>query len=139
MNWDEYFLNLAKEVSKKSIDPSTKHGCIIVDKDHRILSVGYNGPPQGIDDSKVPLTRPDKYYWFLHAEENAILFCKQPTEGSTVYITGRPCMHCLRKLVQMKIKKIIHGNLKAKCVDETDQYHANKLLSLCDIEMIEKI
>lgn len=45
-SWDDYFLNIAKEVSKRSTCPRASVGAVIV-KDHRILSTGYNGAPPG--------------------------------------------------------------------------------------------
>ena len=39
--WDEYFMSLAYEVAKKSKDPSSKNGCIIVDERRRPVSFGY--------------------------------------------------------------------------------------------------
>ncbi len=43
INWDQYFMNIANEVAKRSKDPSTQVGCVIVDSDHRPISFGYNG------------------------------------------------------------------------------------------------
>ena len=50
IGWDYRFLELAQLVSKWSKDPSTKVGAVIVDKNRRILSVGYNGLPKGVKD-----------------------------------------------------------------------------------------
>ena len=69
---DEYFMNIAKECSKRSLDPDTKHGCVAVSVDGAILSTGYNGPPRNVDDSKIPLTRPEKYIYMEHSERNCI-------------------------------------------------------------------
>lgn len=121
VNWLEYFINLAKIISTRSKDPSTKHGCIITDSNYRIISCGYNGPIQGIDDSIVPLTRPEKYPFFLHSEENAILFAKRPLDGCYAFITGFPCSKCARMMIQSGISKIYYGNLLAKMCDEKDK------------------
>jgi dCMP deaminase len=43
--WDLRFLTLAKTVSTWSKDPSTKVGAVIVDKNRRVVSLGYNGFP----------------------------------------------------------------------------------------------
>src|SRR5512146_3414705 len=59
--WDEYFLDLAEQVSRRSPDPSTKHGCVLVDRDRRVVSTGYNGPVAGLPNDLVPVTRPEKY------------------------------------------------------------------------------
>ena len=46
-SWDEYFLKLAFEVSKRSTCLRRAVGAIIV-KDRRILATGYNGVPSGL-------------------------------------------------------------------------------------------
>ena len=100
MDWDNYFMSIADVVSKRSPDPHTKHGCVIVDQKNRIISTGYNGPIRGVDPKVVPLKRPDKYKWMIHAEDNAILFAKRELDDCTAYITGHPCSECFRRLVQ---------------------------------------
>jgi len=132
--WDEYFLNLAKMVSTRSPDPSTKHGCVII-KNKRILSTGYNGPISNIDDSQVPNTRPDKYFWYIHAEINAILFCKDDLNGATVYITGLPCSKCFVALVQSGVTRIAYGNLFAKCISEEEMKHINRMAELKNVKL----
>ena len=141
INWDVYYMAQAFLVAQKSIDPSTKHGSIWVSKDNRILSMGYNGALRNIDDDKVPLTRPDKYYWMIHSEENCLLSYEGDmgvVEGSKIYITGRPCHRCLRMILQKGIKKIIYGKVMSACMDGGDIQAQNQMLDLKkDIEIIE--
>ncbi len=122
INWDDYFLSMAFFVSRRSFDPNTKCGCIIVSEDKRILSSGYNGPVKKSIDEEIPLTRPEKYYHFIHAEMNALLSyggSHSDIIGSTCYVTGRPCQDCMRSLIQKGIVKIIYCDLpNAKCVDQ---------------------
>ena len=59
-SWDEYFLAIAEEVSRRSPDPNTKHGCVLVDEGNRVLSTGYNGPVSGLSHDLIRLDRPDK-------------------------------------------------------------------------------
>lgn len=106
-NWHEYFLGLAAVISLRSNDAQTKHGSIIVNSENKIIGTGYNGPIKGIDDSKVPNFRPDKYPYIIHAELNAILNSSSLATGATIYITGRPCNPCLKHIIQAGIKKII--------------------------------
>jgi dCMP deaminase len=74
MNWTNYFLNIAEAVKEKSKDQRTKIGAVIVGKDNEIVSTGYNSFPRGIDDDvEERQQRPEKYFWFEHAERNAIL------------------------------------------------------------------
>lgn len=134
-NWNKYYLTLARLISVRSPDPSTKHGCVIVNKEHRVISVGYNGPIQGIDDKKVPTSRPEKYPYFLHAEENAMAFASQSIEDATVYITGMPCSRCLRELLQRRIKKIICGNAKSNCISDSDMQASYQMLDLTDTQL----
>ena len=78
ISWDEYFMAVAILASKRSKDPSTQVGACIVSKDNRILSIGYNGAPNGFDDNAFPWERvgtplETKYLYVVHAERNAIL------------------------------------------------------------------
>src|SRR5690554_12974 len=98
-NWDDYLMSMAVLASQRSLDPHTAHGCVIVNKYNQILGVGYNGPPPGCKDNLIPLTRPEKYKYFEHAEANAINNATTSLEGAKVYITGFPCSSCFRKLM----------------------------------------
>ena len=138
-SWDEYFMQMCEVVSSRSIDPSTRHGCVISDKNHRIISTGYNSPIQGIDDSQIPLTRPEKYPYFLHSEENAILFAQRSIEGAIVYITGMPCSRCLRQLLQLKVAKIVYGNRNSHCIDNTDLQATQHMIKMTNIIMTNYI
>ena len=109
MNWTEYFLNIAEQVKLKSKDQSTQIGAVIVGIDNEVLSTGYNSFPRGMDDSKQERQeRPEKYFWFEHAERNAIYNAARvgtPLKNSTIYLTsGLPCMDCARGIVNSGIK-----------------------------------
>jgi dCMP deaminase len=116
--WDDYFMALAILVSTKSIDPRTKHGCVIVDARHRILSVGYNGPISGSLDINVPLTAPEKYKWLIHAEKNSIYNSNVSLEDSTAYITGFPCTPCFVGLAQVGVKRMVYGPIGSVMLGE---------------------
>ena len=120
-NWDEYFISLAFMVSLRSPDISTKHGCVVVDKSNRILTVGYNGPPAGCIDELIPKTRPEKYLYMAHAERNAIdLSPEADLEGSTFYITGHPCARCLGSILQKKAAGVVYGPVNSQCISPED-------------------
>ena len=122
-SWDVYYLTMAFVVAQRSLDPNTKHGAIIVSKDGRVLSTGYNGPIKGSIDKEIPLTRPKKYIFFIHSEENSILAYNgsyQDIVGSTIYVTGRPCHRCLRMIIQKGITRIIHAQTVSKVIDQVD-------------------
>src|ERR1700692_2564953 len=84
--WDKRFLELAQFISKWSKDPSTCVGAVIVDKDLRIVSVGFNGLPKGVEDTEERLNNRDiKIKIVVHAERNAILFARTSLVGCTLY------------------------------------------------------
>lgn len=105
-NWTEYFLGLAKVVSQRSHDIHTKHGCVITDQNNRILGVGYNGFPRGLDDTKLPTSRPEKYPWMVHSERNALSNCVVRPDNGIAYVTGQCCNDCIIALWQEGIKKV---------------------------------
>jgi dCMP deaminase len=111
MNWTDYFLSIAETVKQKSKDQRTKIGAVIVGSDNEIVSTGYNSFPRGIDDEqKDRQVRPEKYYWIVHAEMNAILNAARigvSTKNCTMYLTcGVPCSDCCRGIINSGIKKI---------------------------------
>ena len=108
MNWDEYFMGLAHSVAGKSKDRSTQVGAVIVDADKRLVSVGYNGAPRGINDDRVQADRDTKLHCTLHAEENAVLFAAGNVRGCSIYVTHHPCAHCAAVLVQSGIVEVVY-------------------------------
>ena len=109
--WTEYFRQLAHTVKIKSKDESTQIGAVIVGKDKEIVSTGYNSFPRGIrDDVKERQQRPEKYYWFEHAERNAIYNAARigvSTKGTTMYLScGVPCADCARGIINAGIVRI---------------------------------
>lgn len=107
--WDLRFLDLAYKISEWSKDPSTKVGAIIVDKQRRIISTGYNGLPQTIEDSDEILYNRDlKYEHIIHAEVNAIIFAKCSIAGFTLYtVPFLPCSRCASIYIQAGIARIV--------------------------------
>lgn len=135
-SWDEYFLMLAEIVSRRSPDPHTKHGCVLVDRDKRVISTGYNGPVQGLPNDMVPLTRPEKYDWFIHAEDNAVAFARCDLRGATAYITGPPCAACFRRLLQVGVKRIVYGPRKSACISEREAQAIHKMAQALGVEIV---
>ena len=111
--WDEYFMKIAETVALKSKDPSSKMGCVIVDKNKRVVSLGYNGMLQGADESKMTLSeRPMKYYFAIHSEMNALLFAHQDLTGCTIYNRVATCENCLKYCLQAGIKRFVYKDLR---------------------------
>ncbi|HQR41672.1 MAG TPA: hypothetical protein PLX97_03285, partial [Gemmatales bacterium] len=77
--WHERFLGMARLVATWSKDDSTGVGAIIVSPDHRVVSVGFNGYPKGVND--VILNREQKLARTIHAEANALHFAGKDVSG----------------------------------------------------------
>ena len=107
--WDERFLELAKLVGSWSKDPSTQVGAVIVDDNKRIVSIGFNGFPKGVEDSEKRLVdREEKYAIIVHAEANALMFANTSVEGCTLYTWPfQPCSRCAGLIIQSGIKRVV--------------------------------
>src|SRR3989338_2955707 len=110
-DWDQLFMTMAYLVATKSKDQSTHIGAVIIGPDREVRTTGYNSFPRGINDN-VPQRqeRPEKYFWFEHAERNAIFNAVRfgaSLKGCTLYTNGIPCMDCARAIVQSGIKKVV--------------------------------
>ena len=116
LNWDEYFMAIAKLSAMRSKDPSTQVGACIVSNDNRILSIGYNGAPNGFDDDEFPWKREGenletKYPYVCHAEMNAILNyrgSKKDLENAKIYVDLFPCNECAKIIIQSGIKEVVY-------------------------------
>jgi len=121
---DRYFMNIAKTCSTKSPDLSTKHGCIAVSRAGSILSTGYNGFPRGVDDTKMPTTRPRKYIYTEHAERNCIYNAARigtPLDGCIFYVTGISCVDCMRAMYQVGASEVVM--LEKECSSTTPDWY----------------
>jgi dCMP deaminase len=114
--WDLRFLDLAKLVSGWSKDPSTKVGAVIVDGDNRVVSIGYNGFPIGINDDDERLNNRElKYKMIIHAECNALMFANTNLVGYTMYTYPfMPCPKCASMIIQSGITRVISYENKIK-------------------------
>ena len=100
----------ARVFAEDSRDPDTQVGCIVVSNKGHILTTGYNGPPRNVDDSKIPLTRPEKYTFMVHAEANAIYNAARngiALEESTFFVTHSPCFKCLQAIYQVGAEEVV--------------------------------
>lgn len=147
MGWDEYFMGIAEEVAKRSKDPSSKNGCVIVDSRHRPVSFGYNGTIQGADESKMTLSeRPMKYYFAIHSEMNALLFAGRDVSGCTLYNKMATCENCLKYCLQAGITRFVYRELRVKSYQnkakksmtsiETDEAIIRLLASMPQVETL---
>ena len=139
ISWDEFFMRVAVAAAMRSKDPNTQVGACIAGMDHRILSVGYNGTPTGLDDEDFPWETTDdpltdKHNYVLHAEANAILNFRgslKELAGATVYVTLFPCKECAKMLVQAGIGEVVY--LGDKYHDTQDAVISRSVLDRCGV------
>lgn len=118
-SWDTYFLNIAKEVSKRAKCTRSQVGAVLV-KDNRIISTGYNGAPAGethCTDGGCPRGRltydelpPGTEYSSciaLHAEINCLAYSRDEARGGTMYITRDACDWCAKVMRAFGIERIV--------------------------------
>ena len=116
---DEYFMEIAGVVAKRSTCLRQKVGALVV-KDKRILSTGYNGAPRGLphcldvgclrDERNIESGTRHEVCRAVHAEQNAIIQCAlhgTSTEGATLYCTHQPCVLCTKMIINAGIKRIV--------------------------------
>lgn len=119
LDWDTYFMTLAKVSALRSKDPNTKVGTCIVNQDKRVIGLGYNGMPNGNDkdfpwENQAINEKDKKYAYVVHAEINAILNSTVSTKNSTIYTSLYPCSNCAKIIAQAGPKEVIY---------EDDKYH----------------
>lgn len=124
----EYFMDLANAVSRRSTCLRRKVGAVLVDKNNRILSTGYNGAPAGLLHCNVVGCLRDKLHIKsgkdhqlcrgLHAEQNALMSVsnRDLIQGSTLYCTTHPCITCAKFLANYGVKNVYYS------VDYDDSY-----------------
>ncbi len=114
INWDEYFMGIARLTAMRSKDPNSQVGACIVSPENKILSLGYNGMPIGCNDDEMPWGREGeplktKYMYVCHAELNAILNSPHNSlRGSRIYVTMAPCNECAKAIIQSGIREVVY-------------------------------
>lgn len=109
--WDLHFMAMCELVAKMSKDDSTKIGAVIISADREVLSTGFNGIPRYCDDKiQSRNTRPEKYFWYEHAERNAVYNAAKNgirLDGATIYCSAPSCADCARAIIQSGIRRAI--------------------------------
>ncbi|MDE7432196.1 MAG: dCMP deaminase family protein [Lachnospiraceae bacterium] len=118
ISWDEYFMGVAYLASMRSKDPGTQVGACIVSSKNKILSMGYNGFPNGCSDDEFSWKRDgegmnSKYLYTTHSELNAILNYRGGSlEGAKMYVTLFPCNECAKAIIQAGITELVYDSDK---------------------------
>jgi len=109
-SWDELFMRLVYEYASKSKDPSSKIGAVVV-RDRRPILFGYNGFPEGVNDTMDRLVNRDvKLFFTEHAERNVIDMAAAfgiSSAGGTLYTQITPCSGCAKAILQARIAEVV--------------------------------
>ncbi|KAL7926173.1 cytidine deaminase-like protein [Trichoderma austrokoningii] len=120
--WDTYFMALASLAAHRSNCMKRRVGCVLVGRERRVISTGYNGTPRGLrncadggcprcneaNGSGVGLST----CLCIHAEENALLEAgrERIREGSVLYCDTCPCLTCSIKICQVGIAEVVYAH-----------------------------
>jgi dCMP deaminase len=110
-------MGMAHLSAMRSKDPSTQVGACIVSPSKKVVGLGYNGFPTGINDDDFPWEKHDdydqsKYAYVVHAELNAILNATTSLQGCSIYVSLFPCNECAKAIIQSGIKTLIYESDK---------------------------
>jgi len=139
-SWDQYFIDITKQVATRSTCLRRHVGAVIV-KDKRILTTGYNGPPTGLphceetgclrDQLGIPSGERQELCRGLHAEQNAIIQAARygiPVAGSTIYVTHQPCITCAKMIINAGIVRVV-------CADTYPDELAREMLDSAGVKL----
>lgn len=137
---DEYFMEMAKLISKRSTCLRRKVGALLV-KDKRVLATGYNGAPKGLPHCSevgcmreklgIPAGEKQELCRGLHAEQNCIIQAAVfgvSTKGATLYTTHFPCSICAKMIINAEISEIVYE-------EDYDDELAKELLKEANIKL----
>lgn len=142
LTWDQYFMGIVKLTAMRSKDPYTQIGACIVSDDNRILSIGYNGAPNGYEDKKFPWGREGapldiKYMYVCHAEMNAVVNyrgSRKELENARIYVDMFPCNECAKIIIQSGIKEVIYSRTYDYDHHSDEMEAAIRMLDVCGIK-----
>lgn len=134
--WDHRFLGMARHIASWSKDPSTKVGAVLVRPDMTVAATGYNGYPKGMHDLLMD-NRTEKYSRIIHAEMNALHFCKdQSVLGYTLYTWPMLCCdRCAVHVIQAGIKRVVSTSYDGDGRWAEQLFKALQYFRSCEIEV----
>jgi dCMP deaminase len=124
---DEYFMEMARLVAKRGTCCRRKVGCVLVDNNKFVVATGYNGRPSGFphcegsnrcEGANAPSGMSLDACEAIHAEQNALLQCKDTQNVWSAYVTAFPCITCTKLLLNTSCQRIVfaedypHGRSK---------------------------
>ena len=123
----EVLLRIAMLLSQRATCAKLSVGCVLVDDKYRIIGTGYNGTARSMQHctdkpcAGALAPKGSDLCEAVHAEQNALLNCREPDKILTAYITHAPCMRCTKLLLNTECKRIVF-------VDDTNEEPAAREL-----------
>lgn len=146
MSFDQHrllkYMGIVDAIAKLSKDESTKVGSIILGPSFEVRSLGYNGAPRGcVADEDARNQRPEKLFWFSHAELNAITNAARvgtPLNGCALLVTHPPCMDCARAIVQAGIVFVVTRNPGSEFFERWEEHtrRTKQLFDECEVDYV---
>lgn len=125
---DEYFMQMAHLVATRGTCLRRQVGCVLVNARGHVLATGYNGVPAGVQHCNTH----DPYFdtgfphacagataasgtcldacMAVHAEQNALLQCRDVWDIDTVYVTASPCITCTKLLLNTGAARVVFSS-----------------------------
>ncbi|NLV90959.1 MAG: cytidine deaminase [Firmicutes bacterium] len=141
-SWDQYFMEIATLVAKRSTCLRRQVGAVLV-RDKHILATGYNGAPAGLahcsevgclrDQRQIPSGVQHEMCRGIHAEQNAIIQAALhgvSTQGGTIYCTHQPCILCAKMIINAGIRRVVFAG------DYPDEL-SRQLLTEAEVELVQ--
>lgn len=140
ISWETYFMGIAHLSALRSKDPNTQVGAVIVDQEHKVVSIGYNGFPKGCSDDEYPWDNEGssletKYVYVVHAELNAILNSPRSVKGCSIYVSLFPCHECAKAIIQSGIQEIVYES--DKYASSESVLASKRMLESAGVKMVQ--
>lgn len=143
---DEWLLSMAAVASWRATCARRKVGCVLADDQGRVLATGYNGPPSGFPHCTIespcggaglPSGTGLELCEAIHAEQNALLQCRDVDRIHTCYVTTSPCVTCVKLLLNTPCQRIVfmipyaHDEAAKALWTRSSMYHGHPRSWLC--------
>ena len=141
LSWDDLFASIASLSSMRSKD-AAKCNRAVCSEDNRIVGIGYNGLPRGVEQTdleSIPEFSELSNLFVCHATMNAVVNKNQQSlRNCKIYCTHFPCNECAKIIAQVGIKKIFYSNEAPSSVDCLKTQASQKIFDSAGVK-IEKL
>lgn len=146
-DWEDTWFDIAEVMAKRSLC-KTKVGAIIVDKDNRPVSSGYNGPPRGFYHDERPCIKwcsraksPSTWTYddcpSLHAEQNALMTADRSSfKNGSIYVTSHLCFTCAKLIANSGLSNVYVSDYDMGNYNKRNSKNGYELLLTCGLNVM---